>query len=174
VIGWVAIVGGGMMALSGGMGGLAWAMIQLSGGPIPAAPAGAPKVVQALAVVFRNFGVLVAAQVLFAAFVAFAGSQLLRRRAWARPALEGVCWLGLLWVLGFGGFWIVSWLQLTGASEREASFASAGFAVFGAVLGGMATAALAAVALVLIRVLRSKGVREALAAGGNQGSVSGP
>ena len=166
VIGWISMIGGGMMALSGGMGLVAWGFMELlTGKSVPAPVPGDPAAIRIVATVFQYFGVLCCMQLVFAGIVAYAGRQLLKRRAWARAALEGVYWLALFWVVGFGTFWVLSWLELTtaGPANTELPAMSSALPVFGVLVGVVVMGGLAVATFVVIRIIRSKPVREAVA-----------
>ena len=68
---------------------------------------------------FRNFGVEVTVQMLVGLAVVVCAVGLLRRHPWARPAVETLCWLGLIFIFCFSVFWVFLWTNVLGAAAAE-------------------------------------------------------
>ena len=87
-------------------------------------------------------------------------------RAWGRGLLEAVTWVGLLCSIAFGVWWATGWLQLTSwARQHEASGGPPPFAdAVGVAVASATVFTGVIVAAVVIYVLRSKSVREAMQA----------
>ena len=93
VIGWLSIVIAGLTIISTIIGLAFFILIQQMGAGIPPVPEEIPVPFKLSCIIYRNFIPLVVAQIAFATFVLIAGIQFLKLRAWARTALEVVCWL---------------------------------------------------------------------------------
>ena len=104
IVAWLAILGG-VWTLLGSLAVFvfAWSM------PAPPDPADAPWQVRLLYGLFRYARLVALLQVVLAAVLVWAGVGLLRLRASARAALEGLSWLGLLYVAAVGAFWWLAW-----------------------------------------------------------------
>ena len=100
----------------------------------------------------RYFDTLAILQILFALFIIIACIQFLKLHAWARAALEGISWLGLVFVAGFGIFWI---------AESTADPPPI-FGLIGIVMGATIVAIWAVPLVVIIKFLRSIRIREAV------------
>ena len=165
VIGWIFIAGAILMILSGGMGFAAFTFMQQMGGEAaPPFPEEAPFQFGVMEVIFQYFGLIAMVQVALAVFIIIASIQFLRLRRWARTALEVVAWLGLLYLVSFGIFWVVSWIGITSniPSTEEAPGLFPMFNIFGAIMGSVITLFWAAPLVVIIIFLRKKTISEAL------------
>ena len=164
VIGWIFIAGAILMILSGGMGFAAFTFMQQMGEEMPPFPEEAPFQFSVMEVIFQHFGLIAIVQVALAVFIIIASIQFLRLRRWARTALEVVAWLGLLYLVSFGIFWVVSWIGITSniPSTEEAPGLFPMFNIFGAIMGSVITLFWAAPLVVIIIFLRKKTIREAL------------
>jgi hypothetical protein len=164
VIGWIFIVVSGLMLLSGAMGLVSFSLMKkMSGGEFPPMVEGMPGAFKASAFMFKHFGLIAFLQILFAGFSLFAGIQFLRLRSWARTALEVIAWLGLTYIIGFGIFWIISWVSITSAIPAEGAAAPpAAFNIIGAIMGAVVIAIFAVPAIVIIIFLRKPEVRRAV------------
>jgi hypothetical protein len=93
-----------------------------------------------------------------------ASIQFLREQAWARTALEVFTWLGLAWAVGFGIFWITSWVQVAGLfpGSHGAPMSSGAFTAFGVVGGVFVTFLDAGISVAVLWFLRGRPVREAM------------
>lgn len=103
IVAWLAILAGGW-SLLGSLAAfvLAWTLP-------PPDPVDAPVPVRLLYGIFRYAKVLVVLQAVLAVVAVWAGVGLLRLRASARAVLEGMSWLGLLYVVAVGVFWWLAW-----------------------------------------------------------------
>jgi len=154
VTGWVWVVIGAFMLFSALMGGLGYLMMRQPG----MQGADLLREFALMNLVFQNFGVLVAVQCVIAVAALWAGIDLLRLKAWARSAVEVLSWLGLLWTVGFGVYWIYMWTSMTGQAPAEAD----AFQLMGAVMGTVVTLVFAVPLAIMIRYLRSNEVRQAM------------
>jgi hypothetical protein len=164
VIGWVFIAGAVLMIFSGGMGFAAFSFMKHMGGEKPPIPEQAPFQFGVMEVIFQHFGLIAIVQGALAVFIIIASIQFLRLRRWARTALEVIAWLGLVYLVGFGIFWVVSWIGIT--SNIPITEGTPGpapmFNIVGAVMGSVVTLFWAAPLVVIIIFLRGKTIREAL------------
>lgn len=116
--------------------------------------------------IFKNIQVLPWIQLILSFPVLIAAIYFLKRREWARRILEGVQWLGLLWIGTFGAFWVYMANRMTShfssipESQVDAnvgnffpSFIAAGIAI-------MLLSAL--VPILFICLLRGKKIRAAM------------
>ena len=164
VIGWIYIAVAVLMIFSGGMGFVAFSFMQDIKGERPPTPEDTPFPFGVMDVVFQHFDLLALAQVALAAFIIIASIQFLRLRRWARTALEVIAWLGLVYIVGFGIFWVTSWISITSGipATEGASGPPPLFNVFGAVMGSMVMLFWAIPLVVIIAFLRGKTIREAV------------
>jgi hypothetical protein len=164
VIGWIFIAGAILMILSGGMGFAAFSFMKQMGVERPPIPEQAPFQFSVMEVIFQHFGLIAMVQVVLAIFIIIASIQFLRLRRWARTALEVIAWLGLVYLVSFGIFWVVSWLEITSniPVTEGAQGPTPMFNIFGAVMGSVVTLFWAAPLVVIIIFLRGKTIRGAL------------
>ena len=164
VIGWLFIAGAILMILSGGMGFAAFSFMQQLGEEMPPTPEGAPFQFGVMEVIFKHFEIIAMVQVALAVFILIASIQFLRLRRWARTALEVMIWLGLVYVVGFGIFWVASWLDMT--SSIPITEGTSGppplFGIFGAIMGSVVALVWAILLIVIIVFLRGKTIKGAL------------
>ena len=135
-----------------------------SAGGVPPVPEDIPGQLRIMKFVFQHFERIAMLQCAIAILVIIASIQFLRLRRWARTALEVIAWLGLVYVVGFGIFWVVSWIGITSniPSTDGAPGPSPLFGIFGAVMVSVVTLFWAAPLVVIIIFLRGKTIREAL------------
>lgn len=105
---------------------------------------------------FAHMRAVAAGQILLAACAAATGFAFLRLRPWSRPALEVYAWVTLALLLAFSVTWVRTASSMGQAGEP---FPMGLFAVGGLI----PMAAFVAVNIVVIRTLRSREVRAALA-----------
>ncbi len=164
VIGWIFIAGAILMILSGGMGFAAFTFMKQTTGGVPPVPENIPGQLRVMKFVFQHFELIAMVQVAFAIFVIIASIQFLRLRRWARIALEVVAWLGLVYLVGFGIVWVVSWIGIT--SNIHLTEGTVGpspkFNMVGAIMGSVVTVFWAVPLVVIIIFLRGKTIRRAL------------
>lgn len=164
VIGWIFIAGAILMILSGGMGFAAFSFMKQSAGGVPPVPEDIPGQLRVMKFVFQHFELIAMVQVALGIFVIIASIQFLRLRRWARTALEVIAWLGLVYVVTFGIFWVVSWIGIT--SNIPLTEGAPGspplFGIFGAIMGSVVTLFWAVPLVVIIIFLRGKTIKEAL------------
>ena len=164
VIGWIFIAGAILMILSGGLGFMAFSFMRQISGEMPPISEELPNQFRIMRIIFQNFGIIALLQVAFAIFVLISSIQFLKLRKWARNALEIVSWLGLVYVIGFGIFWVVSWINIT--SHIPVSEVRSGpppmFNIIGAIMGPVITVAWATPLVVVITFLRGKTIKEAV------------
>lgn len=113
MIGWICIAGAILIILSGGIGSAAFSVMQHMGGERPSIPEEAPFQFNVMEVIFQHFGLLAIPQVVVAILIIITSIQFLRLRRWASTTLEVIAWLGLVYVVGFGIFWVTSWIGIT-------------------------------------------------------------
>jgi hypothetical protein len=164
VIAWIFIAGAILMILSGGMGFAAFTFMKQTAGGLPPLSEDIPGQLGIMKFVFQYFELIAIVQVAFAIFVMIASIQFLRLRRWARTALEVIAWLGLVYIVGFGIFWVTSWISITsGIPVTEGAPGPPPlFGLFGAVMGSMVALVWAVPLVVIIAFLRGKMIREAV------------
>jgi hypothetical protein len=164
VIAWIFIVGAILMIVSSSIGFLAFTAIKQKVGEMPPIADVLPHQFRIMNIIYRSFGILALLQVALAIFVLIASIQFLRLHKWARSALEIISWLGLVYVVGFGIFWVVSWIGITSGlpSSVGPSAPSPMFSIFGAVMGFFVALVWSVPFVVIIIHLRGKMIREAV------------
>ncbi|MCJ7663233.1 MAG: hypothetical protein MUO24_03220 [Desulfobacterales bacterium] len=164
VIGWIFIAGAILMILSGGLGFMAFSFMNQMAEEMPPIAEELPNQFRIMRIFFQNFGIIALLQVAFAIFVLMASIHFLKLRKWARNAVEIVAWLGLFYVIGFGIFWVVSWIDIT--SSFPVTEAPAGppplFNIIGAVMGCVVTVVWAVPLIIIIIFLRGKSIKDAV------------
>jgi lysylphosphatidylglycerol synthetase-like protein (DUF2156 family) len=165
VIAWTWIITGGFAVFSGIMSLLMLAAMPGLQSELPYAP-GMPQDFGFMTSMFRYFGWLVLAQLVLAAVAIVAGIQFLQLRAWSRTALEILSWISLIYVVGFGLFWISTWSTITGEfAQQGAPFDMETFRVAGLAVAIFITLAFAIPLGIMIKYLRGKAIREAMLPG---------
>ncbi|MEW6670273.1 MAG: hypothetical protein AB1427_01135 [Thermodesulfobacteriota bacterium] len=152
VIGWVWIVIGGLMCFSAVMALYSHVTI----GPMAQ---GDPEAVQHVSVVIRYFPAFAIVQIAAATVGIISGIYFLKLKRWSRQVLEILTWLLLLFFVGFGIYWVFSWIWLT-QDHGPRSFGIMG-AVAGVVITGIYSVSLG----IMLKYLRGDKVRNAIAGG---------
>ncbi len=159
---WLWIVVGAFMIFSAVMGGLAYSVMRqldkpgVTGGNVPPG-------FELMNFMFQNFGAVLAVQCVVAVVAIWAGIDLLRLKAWARSAIEALCWLGVLWTVGFGIYWLYMWISMTGQMPSGAVPGGGDtFQVMGLVMGVVGMLMFAIPLGIMIRYLRGREVRGAI------------
>jgi hypothetical protein len=164
VIGWIFLVGSILMIFSSGLGFIAFSFMKQMAEEMPPIPEELPNQFQILRIIFQNFGILALSQVALAIFVLMASIHFLHLRKWARTALEIITWSALFYVVGFGIFWVASWITIT--SSSPVSEAPSGpppmFNIIGAVMGCVVTVVWAVPLIIIIFFLRGKTIKDAV------------
>ena len=164
VIGWIFIVTAILMIFSGGLAFIAFSYVKQMAEEMPPIAEELPNQFRIMRIFFQNFGILALLQVAFAIFVLMASIHFLHLRRWARTALEIVAWLGLVYVVGFGIFWLVSWIDIT--SSFPVSEVPSGpppmFNIIGAIMGCVVTVVWAVPLIIIIIFLRGKTIKDAV------------
>jgi hypothetical protein len=143
-----------LMIMSGAMGLLSFSFM-------PARPMAedVPLPFAILAKVVDYFPVLVLVQVVIAILMIVGGAGFLRLKQWARLILEVLAWLALLYVLGFGVFWLSCVVSMGSTAPPGLPIV---FLVFMFGIGTVVIISFTIPLVMLIRVLRGSTVREAL------------
>ena len=164
VIAWIFIAGAILMILSGGLGFAAFSFMQQVGEEMPPIPEEAPFQFGVMKVIFQHFGLIAMGQVAVAIVIIIASIQFLRLRRWARTALEVITWLGLVYIVGFGIFWVASWLDMTSSIPMTEGTPGPPpmFDIFGAIMGSVIALVWAVPLVVIIIFLRGKTIKEAV------------
>lgn len=166
VVGWVFILVSGFMLLSGGSGLAALVLVErASRGALPEAFEGAPAMFFVQLAFVRHLGVLAALQVVAAVAVFAAAVGFMKLRAWARTFLEVFTWLSLLCLIAVGVVFVNSWIKMSAEMPpaMTAPLSPGTFALAGAVLWSAFVLAFVACAVFVLKALRGKDVREAVA-----------
>lgn len=112
---------------------------------------------------FRYFVWFVLAQLALAAVAIVAGIQFLQLRPWARAALEILSWASLIYVVGFGLFWISTWSTMTKQfAQQDVPIDMEMFRTVGIAIAALITLAFAIPLGIMIKYLRGKVVRQAM------------
>ena len=127
VIGWAWIVIGGLMCFSAVMG----ILMSLSMRQMMHAR---PHLGEDVPTIFKLFPLIAFAQVCVGALALVSGIHFLKLRAWARSVLTVLTALLLVFVVGFGIFWVVMWVSVTDEG------APPGFEAMGLIMGIFNTA----------------------------------
>jgi lysylphosphatidylglycerol synthetase-like protein (DUF2156 family) len=162
VIAWTWILTGGFAVLSGIV-----SLLMLAAMPTLQSEltygTGMPQSIGVMTSMFRYFDWLVPAQLVLAAVAIVAGVQFLRLQSWARVALEILSWISLIYVVGFGVFWVSTWSTLSGQfAQQGVPFDVETFRIAGLTVGIVVTLAFAIPLAVMIKYLRGKAIREAM------------
>ena len=160
IIAWLWIATGVLMGLSAAMGGLAYSIMQ----DAPKLDSNLPSEFGLLGFVLENIGLLIALQCVVVLISIWAGASLLRLRAWAKVAIEGLSWLGLLYIVGFGVYWLSVWFSIGGRMSGDSGESGLDMVqTIGAVTGVVVTLTFAVPLGVMVWYLRGREVRDAIA-----------
>jgi len=163
VIGWV-FVSSGVLALTAALMGLAawWAVPPPRSPRLLQPPPDAPLPILWVSTLLDVFEGLAIAQGAAAAVAVVAGVQFLRLRQWTRPVLETLAWFALVFIVGFGLVWVSTWVSVTARMPDTSGVPQRIFTIMG-VMMGLGTAVVWGLPLaVIIMLLRSTAVRQAL------------
>ncbi len=164
VIGWIFLASSILMILSGGLGFMVFSYMKQIAEEMPPLSDELPHQFQIMRIIFQNFGIIALLQVAFAIFVLMTSIHFLQLRKWSRTALEIITWLGLFYIVGFGIFWVVSWITIT--SSFPVSEVPSGpppmFNIIGAVMGCVVTVVWVVPLIIIIIFLRGKTIKDAV------------
>jgi hypothetical protein len=145
VIGWVWLILGGYMCVGSALVLLMWLMGQTQ--------ADGERTVFLLE---RLEPLIICTQLVFGAAGFFAGLKFLDLKSWARTVLEVLTWILLVYTVGFGCFWVYTWI-----SQHLSRRLSGRAIVFGAA-GILVTCVFAVPLAIMLRYLRSQRIRGVL------------
>ncbi len=142
VIGWIWLVAATLRFVNGLLGLAVWKIGGLDRGlPFRALRSGGTRIrVLGLDTMLRHAAGILVLQVLVSALLACVAVALLRRRTWARRAVQTASWLGIAVMAGLGAYVYASTAQLAFESPEAASeirIAGAAAGVFVALLGAV-------------------------------------
>ena len=135
IIGWIWVGLGVCMSVSAMMAILV-ASLNASHGPVPPPPITFGR---ALAFVFDHFTAFAVGQLIFAAFIIYSALRFLRLRWWAWRSLQVITWLALLYVVVFGIFWVITWIQFLPDAAQVGEAPVTLLRILGAVMGTVVT-----------------------------------
>ena len=164
VIAWVYI-GFGILGLLGGILGTAASLLMTStfeSAQRPEVSPDDPILFRLMSSMFHYFWLFGVLQLIVAVLMIWSGVAFLRLRAWARTVVETLAWLGLAYNLGFGFLWCMTLVSMTDQMPEEAG-AFAAFPIIMLVMGIVMILAFSVPLVVIIRVVRGRTVREAVA-----------
>lgn len=162
VIGWLFVVGSVLTALSALMGLAGDRMI--TEGALPDVPPEAPPVIRFFVALMPFLGVLALVQLVVAGFVLYTAIAFLRRRAWARTALESMTWTSLVGSVALIAAWVYVWVAMTsGIPARPGALSPASLTLFGVVAAVFVGAVYVVPLAVIIGFLRGRTIRDAVA-----------
>ncbi len=107
-------------------------------------------------VVFWLFILLCVVQIVVALLGIVSGVNFLKLRSWSRRVLEILTWILLIFTVGFGIFWIPTWVVVT---SRDAPLS---FSIFGAVMGIVSTIVYGLPLGFMLKYLRGDTVKNAM------------
>ena len=168
-LGWIFIAGGALTLIGGGLAVVSFTIMGdiMRASPPPISESDPLPLRLISTNLFRYTGALCLLQLLVASLTIISAANFLRLRAWARAALEAITWLGLIGAIGFGIFWVTWWLGMsarvcTEFADSGMAMPIPGFTAFGAIAGSLGTLTYAAPCVLLIWLLRSPTVRQAM------------
>lgn len=164
VIGWIFLVSSILMILSGGLGFIAFSFMKQMAEEMPPLSEELPHQFRIMGIIFQNFGIIALLQVALAIFVLMTSIHFLQLCKWARNALEIITWLGLFYIVGFGIFWLVSWIDITSSfpDSQVPSGPSPMFNIIGAIMGCVVTVVWVVPLIIIIIFLRGKTIKDAV------------
>jgi len=151
VIAWVWIALGGFACLGSLWGGFGYIMMQPAAeeDPLP----------EEIGWFFSFFGVAVLAQAGMGILAIVAGIHFLKLRTWARMCLEVLSWFAVVFLVGYGIFWAIMWLIMTGESGSEGPPGLGMMRIVAPVMAVLMMGGFAVPFVLMIRSLRSTKVR---------------
>jgi hypothetical protein len=164
VIGWIWVGLAALMAFSGAMAFVAHRFVV---GPMRRAMPLAegtppPEFNPVFGFLFQYFDSLALVQVAFAGVILYSAVMFLRLRPWARVSVEAITWLALVYVVGFGVFWVLTWLRTVPVeTPPSVQVPSGAFQVLGGGMGTVITLVFSVPLVVLLTFLRGTPVRAA-------------
>ena len=106
--------------------------------------------------IFRYFPLLAIVQFCVASGGLVSGIHSLKTKAWSRNVLEILTWVLLLFIAGFGIFWVTNWVSAT------SGHGSNGFGIMGAVMGIIIMGIYGIPLGIMLKYLRGEKVKTAL------------
>ncbi|MDY6845490.1 MAG: hypothetical protein SVW57_15545 [Thermodesulfobacteriota bacterium] len=149
VIGWTWIILGGLMFFSSIMALFSFSMISQTSQANSQSHQDIPAI-------FKYFPLLAIVQIGVSVTGLVSGINFLKLKSWSRSVLEILTWLLLLFVVGFGGFFIFQWSSMSsphtsfGFSIMEFVMAIGIFGIYGIPLG------------IMVKYLRGEKVKKAI------------
>jgi len=164
-LGWIFIAGGAVIILSAVMAHLTRALLGEGSLQEPLLPLAADLDLSPMRFIEKNItghsDVLRLLAIIYGAFVILNGAYFLRLRGWARHFLDAISLQCLVLVLGLRVLWTIIWLGVTGAFPNPGLPIDA-LRITGVAVSLLLTLIYAAPCVVLIWLLRSPTVRQAM------------
>jgi len=164
-IAWTFIASAVIMLLSGlmslGAAGTIRVMVQQMMAQNPSVADHLPWQLRIMTGLIEYFTLLTWIQIALSFVALAAGIELLRCRAWARAALEGLTWLALIATLAVGALWLWGWMSLT-PMMPESMPLTTGLRMAGAAIVAVIVVASTVPLALLIRALRRPAVYGAM------------
>ena len=161
VISWVWLIAGILFLLRSLLDLVIWRMLQPAAPSLFAAVEQQSPQMSFLRPLFKHLATVKIIEAVASAGVICIASQFLRLRAWARVAVQAVCWLTLCYIVSFAILWVGIWTHMTAEPAGGPMSSSYSHRMIGLV-GGLAVCLLFAAGLVtMIALLRGSRVRAA-------------
>ena len=149
VIGWAWIIIGGLMCLSAIMALFSSVMIgQMSHAD--------PETQRNMPTIFKYFPLLAIVQICVTSAGLVSGISFLKLKSWSRNVLEILSWVLLLFIAGFGIFWVFNWISATSGNGPQ------GFGIMGTVMGVIFIGIYGVPLGIMVRYLRGDKVKNAI------------
>lgn len=149
VIGWAWIIIGCLMCLSAVMALFSSVMIGQMSHANPEAQRNMPAI-------FRYFPLLAIFQICFASVGLISGISFLKLKSWSRNVLEILSWVLILFIAGFGIFWVINWVSATSGHGSQ------GFGIMGTIMGVIIIGIYGVPLGIMVKYLRGDKVKNAI------------
>jgi hypothetical protein len=164
VIGWTFVAFGALMLLTGLMGLFVFYSMRQMGIDFASMTAEMPAEMQhsfkSMSHIFDNLHIYAGLMLPVGAFILVAAVRFLQLRAWARTALEVISWLGLVYLVGSGAFWLYAMPEMaTAMGHGEPHMFRM---MMGAVMAVIFIVVFVLPNVVLIKFLRGQKIRDAV------------
>ena len=158
VIGWVFIGVGILSTLAGGFGLIVSLLVPFRP-PATELTVDASPTFRVMEFVLRFYSAIAVVQLCVAVLTIVAGAAFLRLKTWARTALEVLTWLGLMYSVCFGVFWLWSLASML-RTAAPGTGNGLGYVMFG--FGLVTIFGFLIPLIIILRTLRGQTVRNAV------------
>ena len=109
--------------------------------------------------IYKNYILVSSIQFLLGLYLLISGIYFLKLRAWARSAVEAICWVMLFFLIVFAVYWVFMWIDFSGNVLESTKIDLSLLKLAGIFIGIFSLAVYGGLLYVIIRLTRSTRIR---------------